>query len=226
MRFKVYLFIGAISLGYVAIALWLENPKLWERRSHHTRKRTTAAITLPKARVEGAIAHLDSFTPQIDPSEDAYRFLNQHRQEWRIQDYHDLKPQLYTTPLGTQVSYQVFQEGLPILGMKIVLQVDNHHEVTVIENGYEPVARVSLDFPEVTRSELESWVSSHGYRIANESDNGKRLMLHHRKGNDAVDPVYGLTVNSPTTGDGKQTFQILVRATDGQILGRTHPRAD
>ena len=99
--------------------------------------------TIPRARSIASIGNVDKSLGR-SPQEIADNYLNNHREEWHIQEYHQLRSELHASPVETTVIYRVYQVQYPVLGMKIAIHIAKNFEVTSVDNTYRPVRKVDI----------------------------------------------------------------------------------
>jgi hypothetical protein len=73
------------------------------------------------------------------------QFILENLDRFPIQQYHHLKGETLKSPLGTLVSYKVYQDGVPIVGLQLDFRVNSRNQVLELFNGYQPVAEMKLE---------------------------------------------------------------------------------
>ncbi len=159
----------------------------------------------------------------VTSNEAAEKYLAEKRREWGVRDYHELRAQTYESPLGTKVKYSAFQDGLPIIGSEIVLEVTKDtKDVSVAENSYQPLEKVdtrqrTLDYGVI----LEK--NPGRYKIDLTVTTGVSKVLFVAPGSDRPELSYVMAVKE--NGNGP-TENLVFRATDGMVLGRQTARSE
>lgn len=149
-------------------------------------------------------------------------YFNEHRAQWNIQDYHTLKPEFFESPLGTKVKYSVFQDGVPVVGLAIELDIGQDRRVTAAENTYLPVKKVDMNQPFLSHEEVIARQAGR-YTLDESSTAGVSRILYLAPGNDEPELSYVIPVHEAAT---KTAVSVIFRATDGQVLGKQAGRAE
>ncbi len=161
--------------------------------------------------------------PTATISDAANTYFQQHKSQWNVQDYHELRPTVIATPMGGKVRYSAFQDGLPILGLEIALDVDPTHQVSGVQSTYAPVKRADLGAPVLSQEEV---LQRNGrYALDEVSTSGITRVLYVLPGSDEPELAYVIPVrDTASAGDEKKgAAQIIFRAADGQVLGNRAP---
>jgi len=184
------------------------------------RKTAVKNWSLPKPRP--AISQ-EGASVMSSPREIAEEYLVQHRDSLRLQPHHELRPEVYETPIGSTVRYGVFQDGLPIVGIGIEIQLDRDLAITRVNNEYRPLKKADLSEPMLTQEDVLEKVSS---RFVTDSDRVAQSssLLYVEPGSDQPSLAYSVPVRE--MGKRSRSMQVLVRASDGQILRKSFSRAD
>ncbi len=153
--------------------------------------------------------------------EAAETFLNEKRAEWGVREYHELRPTTYESPMGTKVKYAAYQDGLPILGSEITLEVTQDRDVTLGENNYQAVKKVDVTQPILEFNQVLERAGR--YQLDMSATSGVSKLLYLVPGSDEPELSYSMQVKE--NGNGP-TENLIFRASDGQILGRQVPRAE
>lgn len=161
-------------------------------------------------------------TAKKSPLEVANAYLEAHKSLWKIQQHHQLRPVEFRTPLGSKVKYSVFQGNIPVLEMGIEIQLDRNLNVTQVQNSYRPIAEVNLKTPALTAAEV---VEKNGDRYQLEEESSiLSPVLYSRLGDAAPELAYVVSVKEK--GQESHSFQILFRASDGQVLSKSIARTE
>ncbi|NBX81644.1 hypothetical protein EBQ90_00940 [bacterium] len=178
-----------------------------------------AQCSTPTAEGNRAIA---SEEPRVQAL--GYPDLNEEklRQQWGVQDYHQMEAEESESPFGKTVSYRFVQEGVPILGMVVRMTQNTSGEFVEEENTYRPIPRVDLDIQDLAeRAEI---IKTDMDRYQMSDLNTESLVILVRESvsegelafsTQAIDSV----LNSKPT-------QLLLRVEDGQLLQKGFLRAE
>lgn len=147
-------------------------------------------------------------------------YLEERKRAWGVQDYHELKGDVYESPTGVGMKYQVYQDNLPIVGMEIALDFNPDNSVRSLENGYRPVRKADLTAPMLTQSEILQRQGDR-FKLDEESTAGVSQVLFLPMGSDIPEVSYVM----PVTENGRAS-QVVFRASDGQILARQQSRSE
>jgi len=176
-----------------------------------------SAVPVPVQEIRDPAAQIRS----TRPLEIAKLFLEEHRKEWKLQPHHQFIPQESVNPTGARVRFGVYQEGLPVLGMGIELMVKSNGEVQELSNDYLPLNKWVGDEKEFVSLDTISAALRDKYELDPSVAAGRALVPV--PASDNVEPVFVL---SGKRVGSKISQTILVRATDGQILGKSTPRKE
>ncbi len=155
-------------------------------------------------------------------NEAAQSFLEEKKREWGIREYHELRPTTYETPLSTKVKYSAYQDGLPIIGSEIMLEVNQDRKVSVMENNYVPLKKADLNQATLTYQTILD-KSPAKYQLDNTMATGVSRILYVVPGSDEPEMSYVMAVKESGTGP---TENLVFRAADGMVLGRQVPRSE
>ena len=152
----------------------------------------------------------------------AQDLMKENRSRWGVQDFHELRPVVTEGPMGSRVKYSVYQDGLPIVGMEILVELDESHGVLNVENGYQSVRKVDVTQPGLSSEEAIAR-NSPRYEMDPVSTAGVSTILFYGSGMDEPELSYVVPVRER---DGGASAQIIFRASDGQVLGRQNSRSE
>jgi hypothetical protein len=162
--------------------------------------------------------------PGMSPVEAAQTYLEAHRLEWNIQMHHDYKPVAVTSPLGTSVRFQFSQDGIPLTGMYVSIDMGAGNEIKQVENLYRPMEMADLKAELLSPEEVTSKLSD---RFQTAPDTDANMLLFAGTHNLQPEPVYSIsTTEISNDGQTRRPAKILVRAKDGQVLDVTYERAE
>ncbi len=180
-----------------------------------------AAIQIPAHRISSNndFAAVQNQIPSVQsPLATADIYLRAHLSEWHVLDYHELRPEPTVTALGTTVKYQVFQDGIPVVDMSIVVHVLANGNVTA-ESSYQPIPRVD---PSATGMEFEDIIRNFSDQFSENSDadaqSNRVIALDHSLGRPIGQLAYQAFLLDRDSGN---PVEVVFRATDGQILRKT-----
>lgn len=152
----------------------------------------------------------------------ATEFLESHREEWELRDYHEFHPEVFQDPLLTTVKFRVTQDQIPVQGMEIVIEIDAEKNATLARKEYRPLAKAELDgnvlgIQEVIQKNSESF-------LMETAPEGEARSLMAPEGSDEPVLVYGVSAHEKN-GAGRPVY-VLFRASDGQPMSRSYTRAE
>jgi hypothetical protein len=157
-----------------------------------------------------------------NPIEVATEYLEEHREEWNLQPYHDFRAVEFHTPLGTKVKFSVYQSDVPIVEMGIQMEIGRDLTVLNVQNKYQPIAKADIDLRGL---DAEQILGKNSGRY--EADGESKLpppVLFVRPGSRQPELAYLLSVKD--RGLDSRPVQILFRASDGQVLAKTLSRSE
>ena len=157
----------------------------------------------------------------------ANQFILNNPKLFSIQKHHQLAVKTSSNPLGTHVSYQVYQDGFAILGMNIDLIVNRVGLVRLVSNQYRPIDRVKVDqanwltVPEIFQDQTIKFKLS-SERSEEEKDN---VAIWISPNSSQPELVYVVSVVD-TQQKQKVPGQALFSVTTGQLIARHFPRSE
>lgn len=162
-----------------------------------------------------------------DPVEVTREFLNAHREEWKLQTYHELRPVEHRTPLGSQVKYAVYQDGIPIVGLAIDFRLAANLQILEVDNRYQSLERLDLDSLQIlNEEEISETALGKQYRPDPGVSNQFSKVLVVVPGQNTPELAYVAAVREQTLDSKSRPVKLLLRATDGQILKKSFSRAE
>jgi Zn-dependent metalloprotease len=144
----------------------------------------------------------------------ADQFVKEHRDQWQIRPYHDLRPTTTQSGQGASVKYDVYQDGLAIMGMQIRVEVSADLQVTGVNNQYRPLARADLGQSVMSPDEVLDTVSDR-YVADAEGHSPSNILISGAS--QELELAYLIPLR--TKGENGQAVQVLFRASDGRELG-------
>lgn len=152
----------------------------------------------------------------------ANQFVEAHREEWRLQPYHELRAAVFESPFSAKVAYQVYQDNLPIIGMRIVVEVDRNRKAILFESNYRSVERLDVSRVEAM-TELDL-IRGLGERYE-ERREVKELTqaLNLVDARNVPDLVFVVRVLDRSLN---QPAQLVLRATDGQLVQKSFAKKE
>jgi len=179
---------------------------------------STERVRLPQPQVEAPEIPVPAQFAHT-ANEAAEMYLQEKKGEWGVREYHELRPVTYETPMGTKVKYSAFQDGLPILGSEITLEVTTDREVTVADSSYLPIKKADVSQPVLNFDQI---LEKTGKQLDLTATNGVSKLLFVPPGSDEPELSYSMAVKE---GSGP-TENVIFRASDGMVLGRQTPRVE
>jgi len=215
----------AITISLVAILFMSEsqlpNTTDASRQARPQMGSVASSVLFPLQRPAAHSTLSDIASPQ-SALEEANAYLSAHRAEWHIQKYHELRPRLTTTPLGSTIRYDVFQSGVPVLGIPIILHVDLTGKINA-DLYYRPIGEVNISNPSVMTSEdvLNTVADKFSEDPAVGSNPSKVIIANQASSGDLAYAVPVLDKES-----GNTPVEVFLRASDGQILRKVRGRGE
>lgn len=146
-------------------------------------------------------------------------YVSDHRASWGVREYHELRGEEFPGPLGTEVRYKVYQDGLEVMGLELRVEVDANGSVTETGNNYLPMARADLSQPELAPDEAIRRSGVADGDVASAAMSARRVLF---AGPGAEEPELGFAVSLDNDPNGPSSA--IVRASDGQPLARNFAR--
>ncbi len=153
-----------------------------------------------------------------NPVQVANNYLKEHRDQFQIQSYHELRPVPIATASGTTVKYSVYQDKLPIIGLGIEIKIAKDFSVEGLENNYRPVQAADLSNTGIPLKKILERVSQR-YIAEETSVAHASSILYLDSVSAAPELVYVVSLKE-NLGKGRN-LQVLFRASDGLILGKS-----
>jgi hypothetical protein len=142
-------------------------------------------------------------------------FLRDHQEQWQIRPYHDLRGTESPSPSGgATVKYEAYQDGIPILGSEISIEVTKDLQVSTFNNGYRPVARADLGQAVLSSDEVIDSVTDR-YLPENDVRAPSNVLVPNSQGEAELAYMIPMRTRSE---DGGMHLQMLFRAADGREL--------
>jgi Zn-dependent metalloprotease len=180
--------------------------------------------SLPKPR--GADERLDIVKPadvsQAEVIEAGGKYLQDHRDELQLQSYHQFRPVVSTSPLGASLVYQVYQDGLPVVGMELRLKLNRENEVKEVSGNYRPMPKVDLDEEVMLPNEILQRIPSR-FAVNHLSSNVERELIALSE-SDELQLVYAISARD--RDNNLKPVQIIVKASDGEIVRKAESRPE
>lgn len=154
------------------------------------------------------------------------RFILENNQKYPIQEYHQLKGEIITTPMGALVSYKVFQEDLPVIGMQLDFRVSRTGKVSEVFNGYRPISKIEPSVTEKLSLNRILRIQESDYQLAEgESTSQEKALIWVTPGSSFAQLGYVVSVVSKTK-PSKVPEQAIFSVTTGQLLARELSRSE
>ena len=149
----------------------------------------------------------------------AKAFVKSQSAQRGLRDEHQLKGRVSRTPIGSTVTYDIYQGNLPIVGMRIEVRMDNAMNVVGSNWNYRPI-----DLAEVDEGGQPLYDE-----IANRIPAGFQL---RKDGTPFSEVIYELpdqgrgehSVVVPAVNQFQVPVNLILRATDGAMLSIEMPR--
>lgn len=159
------------------------------------------------------------------PLEIAEKYLRAHTDELGLRPYHEFRPAVFQNPLGARVSYQVYQDGVPVVGSELRLQIGKNQDVIDVDNRYVALERVVLkEGNYLTGPQLQELVRVSNYLPDPSGLGDPSRVIFPLPGSTSGELAYVISAREPS--GSRRPVQILLRATDGQVLGKTFSRME
>lgn len=157
----------------------------------------------------------------------ANKYILENPKMFPIQSYHRLEASSRKSPLGSFVTYHVFQDGYRLIGLQIDLLVSNSGKVKVISNQYQPIERVDIEpqgwlsLKEVLRGQETQFKIAGGLDDSAKED----IAIWTSSSSFKAELVYVISVIDLKKNQ-KVAGQAVFSVTDGHLLARHFPRAE
>jgi len=166
-------------------------------------------------------------SPELSVVGIANKYILENPKMFPIQSYHRLEASTRMSPLGSFVTYHVFQDGYKLIGLQIDLLVSNSGKVKVISNQYQSIERVNIDpqgwlsLKEVLRGQETE------FKIAGSLDDTAKedIAIWTSSSSSQAELVYVISVFDIKKKQ-KVSGQAVFSVTDGHLLARHFPRAE
>ena len=159
------------------------------------------------------------------PLEIAEQYLRSHTEDLGLRPYHEFRPTVFQNPLGARVSYQVYQDGLPVVGSELRLQIGRNQDVIDIDNRYVAIEKVQVrEADYLTQTQLQELVRVSNYLPDPSVGTDPSRVIFPLPGSTSGELAYVVSAREPA--GSRRPVQILLRATDGQVLGKTFSRME
>jgi Zn-dependent metalloprotease len=159
----------------------------------------------------------------MEPLSVANEYLSAHKDQLRLQPYHKFKAATIEKPFYTDVRFSVYQDNLPVVGLNIDVNIAKDLSIISVENNYRPVQKADLknsgmSFDEILKNASKRFIAEDS--VASSAS----TILYVDSVNAFPELVYVLRLKE-ATGE-KRNMQVLFRASDGLILGKSVVAAD
>lgn len=152
----------------------------------------------------------------------AEAYFQANKEKWELQTYHAYSTQESRTPLFTEYIYNFSQGALPIVGMRIRLKVDYKGNLEEIENTYRPIPEVDIDGER--RLTVPEAVEMSPHRYEAKAQVTASSIIFVREGSSEGEIAYTLPVTDRLME--ARTGQLVLRASDGQVLSRSFAHSE
>lgn len=144
----------------------------------------------------------------------AQRELEEHRESWRLAAHHEFRGEVSENPMGSQVVFHIFQDGIPVEG-EIRMRYNRQGELEEVENRYQPLDYVDVKAAASAEDTMEQYRSQRQrFAVSEQAIVGKPQIIAGENNEGVL--VY------PTNGFDHSArsapVQLLLRAGDAQIL--------
>jgi hypothetical protein len=159
------------------------------------------------------------------PLEIAEKYLKDHAEEMGLKDYHEMRASVFQTPLGAKVSYQVFQDGIPVVGSEIRLQIGRDQTVMDVDNRYLPVERVEISgVSALSSAQVQDLMQVSNYLPDPSVGGDPAQVIFPVPGPHRAELAYVVAAREPS--GLRRPVQVVLRAADGQVLGKNVSRME
>lgn len=135
-------------------------------------------------------------------------YLEKNRKDFNLQPYHEFRPVSLSSPEGTFVKYEVYQDGIWIWGMDLQFQLDDKDEIIEKKINYKPIEK--LYFNEKDFSDVASLLPNR-YKVNPVVGPSKIIFT------ETQEPTLAYVVRA-FEKQKQKSLQLIVRASDGLIL--------
>lgn len=179
-------------------------------------------IRLPGPRAQPFIASVGAPQIEIDDSrilEIAGDHLREEQRTRPMRSEHQLIGKVSRTPLGAVVRYDVFQDDLPIVGMRIEIHLDNQLRVNRTEWNYRPIDPVEIEGGgEALYASVTDRLPA-GYRLRNDGTGFSEIIYELYQQKRAEHSVV-----VPVVNENGIAMSLILSAREATVLGSEMPR--
>jgi hypothetical protein len=193
------------------------------KHSRNELPRPRAGILFPRQ------AAVDSFSMDTLPAEKttaeqtilevAQKYLRARSTEIGLRVHHTLKPTVHLSPIGPLVVYQIYQDELPLIGMRIEIRLNRDLELVDAKWDYKPIPHVEIHDEVIGIDELSEFLPQ-GVKILEGPP--PHPIVYAPPFHNFAEYAFAVPVidrhGIPST--------LIVRASDGMILGGEGPRRE
>jgi Zn-dependent metalloprotease len=176
-----------------------------------------AAIAIPGRRaLAAAQTVLETLTSSETPEKIAAKYLEQNRENWGVQEHHEIRADLSAAGVEGPIRFSVYQAGIPVWGMKFEVKMGINGEVEDVQANYRPISEADLSQPRLKHEELAEVLEAE-YEIDRTGPPATEVVFSGGSDAEAVSAVV-ITLKNKNSNTATQA---LVRLSDGQVLNPT-----
>ncbi|MCB0416361.1 MAG: hypothetical protein KDD39_01845 [Bdellovibrionales bacterium] len=164
----------------------------------------------------------------VTPLEVAQDFLKKNKEILKLRDYHELRPQVMQAPIRTTVRYSVYENGFPVVGLDLSIQMDRYMNLVRVINNYRPLKPSDFSQLNTIRPQSAASLLPVRYHVEASSLRKNEPILYATTTTKRAELSYVLDVvdRAPMGNRANSPKQIVVRASDGQVLRTSLPRRE
>lgn len=217
-------FLFTVFLLVAMILLWPSSEPLESEAGSDQVESRQASVSLSASKPRRVTPLTGNELLGETPEEVAKAYIDLHRSEWGIKNYHRLHPTVFRTPMGTRINYAVYQDQIPIIGLGVRIHVDRNLRVKEVENEYRPLSRVDVPDDLPKPRDLAAKTFEDYYDVDEGAGLSEAPVLVPVNGSDK--PVVAFVIPARERTRRRRPVQLLLRADDGQVLRRSVSREE
>ena len=148
-------------------------------------------------------------------------YLDLHKREWQLREYHRVRGIVFVNPLGARVKFSIYQDEIPLQDMSFEFQIGRDLTIDSITNHYRPVEKFDVEKSKVLPFEEMKLNLSRTFELGG-TEYAQILVVP----NGAQKPELAYVFSVKDRVDPTKSYDVVVRASDGMQLLKTTPRVE
>lgn len=222
-------FILGSTLLYTLVEEWIQSSWIEERPSQPIAVQDIIEASIRPVRPPDSVLSapqptLEAVEPKkvLSATDEAIEFLEEKRNELRLQSYHDLRAEEVENPMGTIVIFRVYQGEIPVADMSIEVRVGKGAAPTeLVRSNYRPIRQLEFSSADILSPEEVTTKLKGRVKI---SEEGLDPVVFVPEGSEEPELVYVVEGIDPRRG--QFPAQVIIRASDAEIVGHRYPRKE